>query len=103
MPPLKPGTIADLDRYSAPRHHDVLKKRMAADTAAFVRSLRNFLRGPTDDDVLRGELQDMVDAAWPERRLWQGKARQARLLTWPSLALGGSTLSGGATQPLSVP
>lgn len=42
--------------------HDVLKNRMAADTKAFIMSLRNFLRGPTDDATLRGELYELVDA-----------------------------------------
>ena len=28
--------------------HDALKKRMAAETTAFIKSLRNFLRGPED-------------------------------------------------------
>ena len=43
-------------------YHAVLKRRMAAETASFIRSLRNFLRGPTDDDTLRGELYELVDA-----------------------------------------
>jgi hypothetical protein len=30
-------------------HHLTLKRRLAAETAAFVKALRNFLRGPTDD------------------------------------------------------
>ena len=35
---------------------------MAAETAAFVKALRNFLRGPTDDDTLREELYELVEA-----------------------------------------
>jgi len=42
--------------------HDMLKRRLAAETAAFCKGLRNFLRGPTDDETLRGELQEMVGA-----------------------------------------
>lgn len=42
-------------------YHNELKQRMAAETGAFIRSLRNFLRGPTDDDVLRSELYDYVE------------------------------------------
>jgi len=41
--------------------HNELKKRMAAETAAFVKSLRNFLRGPSDDATLRAELYELVD------------------------------------------
>jgi len=43
------------------RHYE-LKRRMAAETAAFVKALRNFLRGPTDDDTLREELYELVEA-----------------------------------------
>ena len=42
-------------------YHNELKRRMAAETHAFIRSLRNFLRGPTDDNTLRTELYEMVD------------------------------------------
>jgi len=42
--------------------HTPLKRRMAAETTAFARALRNFLRGPSDDDVLRGELYELVSA-----------------------------------------
>merc|ERR1719291_1046967 len=42
--------------------HNMLKRRMAAETAAFIKALRNFLRGPTDDATLRYELYDLVDA-----------------------------------------
>ena len=42
--------------------HAALKRRMAAETAAFCKALRNFLRGPTDDETLRGELYELVDA-----------------------------------------
>jgi len=31
--------------------HEVLKRRMAAEDVAFVKALRNFLRGPTDDET----------------------------------------------------
>jgi len=40
--------------------HDALKKRMAAETTAFIKSLRNFLRGPEDDETLRAELYDLA-------------------------------------------
>jgi len=43
-------------------HHLTLKRRLAAETAAFVKALRNFLRGPTDDDTLRAELAELVYA-----------------------------------------
>ena len=36
-------------------------------------------------------------------RLWRGRAHQASLLTWPTLALACSALSGGATEPLGLP
>ena len=36
-------------------------------------------------------------------RLWRGIAPQARLLEWRRLAPAYSTLSGGATKPLSLP
>lgn len=41
--------------------HKLLKDRMAAETTAFCMALRNFLRGPTDDATLRGELYGMVE------------------------------------------
>merc|ERR1719298_52615 len=31
--------------------HNGLKRRMAAETSAFIYALRNFLRGPADDDT----------------------------------------------------
>ena len=40
--------------------HLKLKRRLAAETTAFIISLRNFLRGPDDNDTLRGELQELV-------------------------------------------
>ena len=36
--------------------------RLAAETTAFIKALRNFLRGPTDDDTLREELYELVEA-----------------------------------------
>jgi len=42
--------------------HQLLKRRLAAETEAFIRSLRNFLRGPSDDQTLRDELSEFVDA-----------------------------------------
>lgn len=42
-------------------YHQNLKKRMAAETQCFIRALRNFLRGPSDDDTLRKELYELVD------------------------------------------
>ena len=42
-------------------YHQSLKKRMAAETQCFIRALRNFLRGPSDDDTLRKELYELVD------------------------------------------
>mmetsp|Transcript_58644 Transcript_58644/g.116439 ORF Transcript_58644/g.116439 Transcript_58644/m.116439 type:complete len:479 (-) Transcript_58644:552-1988(-) len=48
-------------------HHNELKRRLSAETAAFVKALRNFLRGPTDDDVLRSELYEYVDAGLMSR------------------------------------
>jgi predicted membrane chloride channel (bestrophin family) len=39
-----------------------LKDVLAANTAAFAKSLRNFLRGPKDDKVFRGELMEIVAA-----------------------------------------
>eukprot|EP00908_Phaeocystis_cordata_P025871 Transcript_8349.p1 GENE.Transcript_8349~~Transcript_8349.p1 ORF type:complete len:488 (-),score=199.32 Transcript_8349:1456-2919(-) len=41
--------------------HDVLKRRIAAETAAFCMALRNFLRGPSDDETLRSEVQEYVN------------------------------------------
>ena len=43
-------------------YHNMLKRRMAAETTAFVKALRNFLRGPSDDKTLRSELYELVDA-----------------------------------------
>lgn len=37
-----------------------LKDVLAANTAAFAKALRNFLRGPTDDKVFRAELTELV-------------------------------------------
>jgi len=37
------------------------KERLAANTQAFSKALRNFLRGPSDDPVFRGELDQLVD------------------------------------------
>jgi predicted membrane chloride channel (bestrophin family) len=37
-----------------------LKDVLAANTAAFAKSLRNFLRGPTDDAAFRSELEELV-------------------------------------------
>ena len=34
--------------------------RLAAETTAFIKALRNFLRGPTDDDTLRAELTELA-------------------------------------------
>ena len=45
-------------------YHNQLKRRMAAETSAFIRGLRNFLRGPTDDDQLRTELYEMVEKGY---------------------------------------
>jgi len=42
--------------------HDTLKRRLAAETCAFIRALRNFLRGPTDDPTLYNELSELVAA-----------------------------------------
>jgi len=42
------------------KYHQALKKQMAGETHAFIKSLRNFLRGPSDDDTLRKELQEIV-------------------------------------------
>ena len=35
---------------------------MAANTAAFAKALRNFLRGPADDPTFKAELMQIVDA-----------------------------------------
>jgi len=43
-------------------YHNELKRRMAAETASFIKALRNFLRGPTDDETLRSELYELVAA-----------------------------------------
>ena len=39
-----------------------LKEQLAANTAAFCKALRNFLRGPSDDATFRSELDEMVYA-----------------------------------------
>ena len=39
------------------RENELIKDRIAANTAAFAKALRNFLRGPTNDETLRGELR----------------------------------------------
>ena len=44
------------------QYHNQLKRRMAAETTAFIKALRNFLRGPADDETFRGELYELVDA-----------------------------------------
>eukprot|EP00966_Prymnesium_polylepis_P067948 1579379-Prymnesium_polylepis.1 len=41
--------------------HDVLRRRLAAEVRSFICSLRNFLRGPSDDATLRMELYELVD------------------------------------------
>jgi predicted membrane chloride channel (bestrophin family) len=42
-------------------YHNALKKRLATETATFIKSLRNFLRGPEDDATLRKELYAYVN------------------------------------------
>ena len=42
-------------------YHNALKLRMAAETNSFIKALRNFLRGPTDDETLRDELYVYVN------------------------------------------
>ena len=42
------------------RENELIKDRIAANTAAFAKALRNFLRGPTNDETLRGELDEMA-------------------------------------------
>ena len=62
-------------------------------------------RGYDFDDarlLLSDLARELERPAWPKGRLWQGRARQARLFTWLSLALGCSTLSARATQPLTL-
>ena len=49
--------------------------RMAAETATFVKSLRNFLRGPSDDATLRDELYELAEA----RLISREQAAKARL------------------------
>lgn len=41
---------------------ELCKDRLAANTAGFAKALRNFLRGPADDAMLRIELYEMVAA-----------------------------------------
>ena len=48
--------------------HEVLKRRMAAEDVAFVKALRNFLRGPTDDETLRSELYELSDVGLISRQ-----------------------------------
>jgi len=48
-------------------HHNMLKRRMATETSAFVKALRNFLRGPPNDATLRNELYELVDAGLMSR------------------------------------
>lgn len=48
--------------FPADPRRDALKQRLAAETKAFIMALRNFLRGPTDDVKLRGELYELVNA-----------------------------------------
>ena len=40
----------------------LLRDRMVGNTAAFCKALRNFLRGPSDDDVFYAELSALADA-----------------------------------------
>ena len=40
--------------------HNLLKRRLAVETASFIKALRNFLRGPSDDETLRSELYEYV-------------------------------------------
>jgi len=40
---------------------EAIKDVLAANTAAFAKALRNFLRGPTDDAVFKAELMKIVD------------------------------------------
>ena len=39
-----------------------LRDRMAGNTIAYCKALRNFLRGPSDDDTFRAELYELADA-----------------------------------------
>jgi len=39
-----------------------LRDRMAGNTIAYCKALRNFLRGPADDDTFRAELYELADA-----------------------------------------
>jgi predicted membrane chloride channel (bestrophin family) len=48
--------------FPSDRYHDELKEQLAANTAGFCKALKNFLRGPDDDEIFRGELMEMVDA-----------------------------------------
>jgi len=50
-------------------YHDALKNQLAAETIAFIKSLRNFLRGPSDDNTLREELYMLVDQGHMTREL----------------------------------
>ena len=44
-----------------PKHH-ALKRRLSTETGVFAKALRNFLRGPSDDETLRNELYELVAA-----------------------------------------
>ena len=43
---------------------DVMRGRMVANTVAYVKALRNFLRGPADDETYRRELEDLANAGY---------------------------------------
>jgi len=42
-------------------YHNALRNQLAAEVVAFIKALRNFLRGPSDDNTLREELYELVD------------------------------------------
>jgi len=58
------NTFFPMDSY-----HNALKQQLAAQTHAFIMALRNFLRGPSDDETLRKELYQMVDTGFMTREL----------------------------------
>ena len=58
--------------------------RMAAETAAFVKSLRNFLRGPSDDATLRDELYELAEARLISREQAARSRSRSRCVHWPS-------------------
>ena len=58
--------------------------RMAAETAAFVKSLRNFLRGPSDDATLRDELYELVEARLISREQAARSRLRSRCVHWPA-------------------